>query len=167
MLRDTCGLVSATASGKRSIGACRRGLSILRHTEHLKVNINECDDLVLLSHLNTFYLPADFTGLVSFERLLYWFAELLTFLNDSKPERCQLIVVIAGTMSVTFNNGVGTEIFQTRAWRNEILAKTAAVIGCGLEKRRICLSFMMLPIIVEHVFPLPSCNCSRSTILPS
>lgn len=58
-------------------------------------------------------LPAYFTGLICLECLLPWSTEHLALLDYGQPERVNLIVVIASSISVTFNNWLGTELFKT------------------------------------------------------
>lgn len=50
-------------------------------------------------------------SVISLQCLLRWSAELLIFFNDGQPERCQLIVIIASAMTMTFNHWLWSEFF--------------------------------------------------------
>lgn len=66
--------------------------------------------------LHNAHSPADHLRVIGLQSLLCWSAELSVFINDSQPERCQLIVVVTFTVSMTFDDWLRSEFFQTRAW---------------------------------------------------
>lgn len=111
-------------------------------------------------------LPAYFTSLIGFECLLLWFTEHFALFDYRQPERVYLIVVVASTVSVTFDDWCGTEFFETWSRWNEILTEsTTVVVGRLKWTNETCSNhgaFKILSIFID----LPWHNCNRSTFPP-
>jgi len=61
------------------------------------------------------HLPANLASLIGLKRLLTRLEELILLLDNSQPEGSQSIVVVAASMTVTLDDGIGTELLQTGA----------------------------------------------------
>lgn len=74
------------------------------------------------------FLPANPPCRVNLERFLSRPTEHFVLVNRGQPERRHLIVEVAVSVAVAFDHRVCTESLQTRAGRDQILAKSAVVI---------------------------------------
>lgn len=84
----------------------------------------------------SYYSPAYLAGLISLEGLLTWLRKLILLLDNGQPEGGQGIVVVATSVGMTLDNGIGTEVLQARAGRDKVLANAACIIHSGLQAVR-------------------------------
>lgn len=108
--------------------------------------------------------------MICFQCLLWWSTELLIVFDDSQPERCQLIIVIASAMAMAFDHWLWSEFLQTWSRRNQILTKASAIIRCWLirNKRVSQLIFGFAQFNSFGSFDyIPSNTSIQPTILPN
>uniref|UniRef100_A0A2M4DPX6 Putative secreted protein n=1 Tax=Anopheles darlingi TaxID=43151 RepID=A0A2M4DPX6_ANODA len=73
--------------------------------------------------------PAHFACLVCFQRLLLWSIELHRLIDDGQPEGGNAVVEVARTMTVTLDDGLWSELLQTRTRRHKVLPKATGIVG--------------------------------------
>lgn len=77
------------------------------------IKLSFVSNILLGGALSRQRIPADFASRIRLQRLLTRLLEHLTFVDYRHPERSDLVVVVAVSLIVTFDERIGAELLQT------------------------------------------------------